>query len=127
MMSLTEPRVHMGQITGAEARALYAQNPVILLPMGSHEDQGPHAPMGDYLLAEKIAELAAVRAVFGDELPVLTSNKWLIGHTLGASAALSLAFAIDLLHGEPAPRYPYPVPFAQRDGAGPVQIGRAHV
>lgn len=30
--------------------------------MGSHEDQGPHAPMGDYLLAEKMAELAALRA-----------------------------------------------------------------
>jgi creatinine amidohydrolase len=52
----------MGTITGHEARELYAQNPVILLPMGSHEDQGPHAPMGDYLLAEKIAELAAIRA-----------------------------------------------------------------
>jgi 3-oxoacyl-[acyl-carrier-protein] synthase II len=59
------------------------------------------------------AELAAVRALFGDDLPVLTSNKWLIGHTLGASASLSLAFAVDLLGGEPVPRYPYPVPFTQ--------------
>ena len=62
MASLTNPKVHMGTITGGEARELYAQNPVVLLPMGSHEDQGPHAPMGDYLLAEKIAELAALRA-----------------------------------------------------------------
>lgn len=62
MVSVTSPKVHMGAITGGEARALYPSNPVILLPMGSHEDQGPHAPMGDYLLAEKIAELAAVRA-----------------------------------------------------------------
>jgi 3-oxoacyl-(acyl-carrier-protein) synthase len=62
------------------------------------------------------AEIAAIRAVFGDDLPVLASNKWLIGHTLGASAALSLAFAVDLLRGEPAPRYPYPVPFAPREG-----------
>jgi len=59
---LTEPKVHMGTITGGEARELLAQKPVILLPMGSHEDQGPHAPMGDYLLAEKMAELAALRA-----------------------------------------------------------------
>jgi creatinine amidohydrolase len=58
----TEPKVHLGTITGGEARETLAQNPVILLPMGSHEDQGPHAPMGDYLLAEKIAELAAIRA-----------------------------------------------------------------
>ena len=61
-MDVTKPKVHMGMITGGEARELYRQNPVILLPMGSHEDQGPHAPMGDYLLAEKIAELSAVQA-----------------------------------------------------------------
>lgn len=62
MAGKTEPLVHMGAVTGAEARAILAENPVILLPLGSHEDQGPHAIMGDYLLAEKIAELAAVRA-----------------------------------------------------------------
>jgi creatinine amidohydrolase len=62
MAQHTTPKVHMGTLTGGEGRALYAQNPVILLPMGSHEDQGPHAPMGDYLLAEKIAELAAIKA-----------------------------------------------------------------
>ncbi len=62
MVTKTTPKVHMGTITGGEARELYPTNPVILLPMGSHEDQGPHAPMGDYLLAEKIAELAALRA-----------------------------------------------------------------
>lgn len=62
MMNVTDPKVHMGMITGGEAKALMPTNPVILLPMGSHEDQGPHAPMGDYLLAEKIAELAAIRA-----------------------------------------------------------------
>ena len=62
MPSKTDPLVHMGTITGGQAREILAENPVILLPMGSHEDQGPHAPMGDYLLAEKIAELAALRA-----------------------------------------------------------------
>lgn len=62
MVMLTKPKVHMGTITGGESREILPKNPIILLPMGSHEDQGPHAPMGDYLLAEKIAELAAVRA-----------------------------------------------------------------
>jgi creatinine amidohydrolase len=62
MAAKTNPAVHMGTITGGEARALLAEDPVILLPLGSHEDQGPHAPMGDYLLAERIAELAAIRA-----------------------------------------------------------------
>jgi creatinine amidohydrolase len=62
MMELHDPKIHMGQITAGEARDLYAANPVILLPMGSHEDQGPHGPMGDYLLAEKVAELIAIKA-----------------------------------------------------------------
>src|SRR5687767_6690722 len=62
MAAKTSPQVHMGTITGGVAREILANNPIILLPMGSHEDQGPHAPMGDYLLAEKIAELAACRA-----------------------------------------------------------------
>ena len=62
MAARTDPLVHMGAITGGEAREIRAAKPVILLPLGSHEDQGPHAPMGDYLLAEKIAELAAIRA-----------------------------------------------------------------
>ncbi|KRD96133.1 creatininase [Bosea sp. Root381] len=62
MPAKTDPLVHMGTITGGEARDILKDNPVILLPLGSHEDQGPHAPMGDYLLAEKIAELAAIQA-----------------------------------------------------------------
>ncbi len=62
MATTTAPKVHMGTLTGDEGREVYARNPVILLPMGSQEDQGPHAPMGDYLLAEKIAELAALEA-----------------------------------------------------------------
>src|SRR3954447_26957768 len=62
MAANTTPKVHMGTLTGGEGRELYARRPIVLLPMGSHEDQGPHAPMGDYLLAEKIAELAAIRA-----------------------------------------------------------------
>ena len=62
MATTTTPKVHMGHITGGEAREILPKNPIILLPMGSHEDQGPHAPMGDYLSAEKVAELIALRA-----------------------------------------------------------------
>jgi creatinine amidohydrolase len=57
-----KPEIRMGRLTGADARRIMKTNPVILLPMGSQEDQGPHAPMGDYLLAERLAELAAHRA-----------------------------------------------------------------
>jgi creatinine amidohydrolase len=55
-------KVYLAQLTGDEARDILAQNPVILLPMGSHEDQGPHAPMGDYLCADEMARRIALRA-----------------------------------------------------------------
>jgi creatinine amidohydrolase len=55
-------KIRMGEITAGEARELLAKRPVLLLPLGSHEDQGPHAPMGDYLAAERMAELIAARA-----------------------------------------------------------------
>jgi creatinine amidohydrolase len=41
---------------GAVAFAKIASTaPVILLPLGSHEDHGPHLPMGDFRLAELLA------------------------------------------------------------------------
>ena len=49
------PKFRIAELTGGEMRALAARRPVILLPLGSHEDQGPHAPMGDYLSAEAVA------------------------------------------------------------------------
>ncbi|HEX5327757.1 MAG TPA: creatininase family protein [Acetobacteraceae bacterium] len=56
------PKLRLSELTGGEAREELARNPVILLPMGSHEDQGPHAPMGDWMLADAIAERIAGRA-----------------------------------------------------------------
>ena len=40
------------------------------------------------------SEIRAIQKVFGADLPPLTSNKWIIGHTLGASGAMSLELAI---------------------------------
>ena len=61
-------KYRMGELTGGEAREIAARNPVILLPLGSHEDQGPHAPMGDYLSAERVAEhIAAAATAAGTE------------------------------------------------------------
>ncbi len=62
MSAATVSKIRMCELTGGEAREVLARRPVILLPMGSHEDQGPHAPMGDYLSAERMAELIAQRA-----------------------------------------------------------------
>lgn len=40
------------------------------------------------------SEYNAIRKVFGATLPALTSNKWIIGHSLGASGGLSIEMAI---------------------------------
>ncbi|UOR06171.1 beta-ketoacyl-ACP reductase [Hymenobacter aerilatus] len=62
----------------------------------------PGTPAGD------AAELAAVQTVFSGSPPLLLSNKWLVGHTLGASAALSLDFALQILATQQWPVAPFP-------------------
>jgi len=57
------------------------------------------------------SELNALRDVFGDSLPILTSNKWILGHTLGASGALGIEYALYALRTQRYADYPYPVPF----------------
>lgn len=44
------------------------------------------------------SELLAIQKVFKDHRPALTSNKWIIGHTLGASGAMSLEMAVLMLN-----------------------------
>ncbi|QNF35613.1 beta-ketoacyl-ACP reductase [Adhaeribacter swui] len=55
------------------------------------------------------AEITAIKSVFGENIPLLTSNKLLIGHTLGASAALSLEYAVWILENQKFLKFPYPV------------------
>ena len=43
------------------------------------------------------SELLAIEKVFKNHQPALTSNKWIIGHTLGASGAMSLEMALLML------------------------------
>lgn len=43
------------------------------------------------------AEMRAIESVFGNTLPLLTCNKWKLGHTFGASGALSLEMALLML------------------------------
>ena len=57
------------------------------------------------------AELSAIRTVFRDRLPILTSNKWILGHTLGASGALGIEYALSILRSQHWVEYPYPTPF----------------
>lgn len=41
-----------------------------------------------------LTELRAIEKVFGLDIPLLTTNKWKIGHTFGASGTLSLELAL---------------------------------
>lgn len=41
-----------------------------------------------------LTEYRAIQKVFGTDLPLLTTNKWKIGHTFGASGILSMEMAI---------------------------------
>lgn len=43
------------------------------------------------------SEINAIKSVFGKEPPALTSNKWIIGHSLGASGGMSLEMAIMMM------------------------------
>ncbi|MBB6612096.1 beta-ketoacyl-ACP reductase [Pontibacter sp. Tf4] len=57
------------------------------------------------------AELHAIQAVFGADLPAVITNKHLLGHTLGASGALSIQFALYLLQlTEKLKQYSFPYP-----------------
>ncbi len=44
-----------------------------------------------------LAEYNAIQAVFGNAIPALTTNKWKIGHTFGASGMLNLELAVLML------------------------------
>lgn len=44
-----------------------------------------------------LTELRAIEKVFGAKIPLLTTNKWKIGHTFGASGILSLELALLML------------------------------
>lgn len=55
-----------------------------------------------------LSEIKAIQAIFGDEIPAVTSNKWKIGHTFGASGTLSLELAVFMLEHQEF----VPVPFS---------------
>jgi len=65
-------KLQMQDLTAQEARDNLTGDAVILLPMGSLEDQGVHAPMGDYLAAEQVA-LDMARAARGHGVPTFVA------------------------------------------------------
>jgi len=53
------------------------------------------------------SELNAIRKVFGNQVPALTSNKWKLGHALGASGGLSVEMAILMLQHQTLVESPF--------------------
>lgn len=56
------------------------------------------------------SEVNAIKKVFGEKTPFLTTNKWKLGHTFGASGLLSLELALLMLKNQQV----IAVPFAEK-------------
>ena len=54
-----------------------------------------------------LSEYKAIQSVFKNNCPALTSNKWKIGHTFGASGALSIELAVLMLQHQKFIGVPY--------------------
>jgi len=57
--------------------------------------------------AGDLTEYKAIQKVFGGDLPMLTTNKWKIGHTFGASGMLSIEMAILMMQHQEFIGVPY--------------------
>jgi 3-oxoacyl-(acyl-carrier-protein) synthase len=67
------------------------------LPLSAIDAIVMHAPgtiKGD------LSEYKAIQKVFGNQLPLLTTNKWKLGHTFGTSGLLSLELAVLMLQDQ---------------------------
>lgn len=55
------------------------------------------------------SEIKAIQKVFGKDIPAITTNKWKVGHTFGASGMLSIEMAILMLKNQEFS----PIPFIE--------------
>jgi len=60
-----------------------------------------------------ITEMRAIEKIFGTEIPLLTTNKWKVGHTFGASGMLSIEMALLMMQHNQF----IPVPFIKQQKA----------
>ena len=54
-----------------------------------------------------LSEMKAIEKIFGSNIPLLTTNKWKIGHTFGASGMLSIEMAILMMQNDFFIQVPY--------------------
>ena len=101
----TEPLTH-GASLSAEATCLQRSMQMAMagVPPESIDAVVMHAPG---TLKGDRSEFRAIQQVFGRKLPALTTNKWKIGHTLGASGLLSLEMAVLMLQKQEFIGIPY--------------------
>jgi 3-oxoacyl-(acyl-carrier-protein) synthase len=69
-----------------------------------------------------MSEYKAIQKVFGSNMPSLTTNKWKVGHTFGASGMLSIELGVVMLQHQKF----VPVPFAEHQET-PKQLKRIMV
>lgn len=53
------------------------------------------------------AEINAIKKIFSSKIPSLTTNKWKVGHTLGASGMLNIEMAMHMLNKQQFISVPY--------------------
>lgn len=56
---MTARKAELCSMTWAEAAEAFKENPVILFPMGSIEQHGPHTPVGDYRYMTEVCRMVA--------------------------------------------------------------------
>ncbi|WP_435260680.1 beta-ketoacyl synthase N-terminal-like domain-containing protein [Tenacibaculum sp. nBUS_03] len=66
-----------------------------------------------------LSELKAIKKIFGEHIPFLTSNKWKLGHTFATSGLLSLELAVLMLQHQEC----IPVPFIKKQ-KNPVKVNK---
>jgi len=49
-------------MTWVEFKERITEDPIILIPLGSVEEQGPNVPMGDFMLTDRVADFVADKA-----------------------------------------------------------------
>lgn len=68
------------------------------------------------------SELKAIELLFGNDLPMLTTNKWKVGHTFGASGMLNIELAILMMQHQKFIRVPFAAPQKERKSIRKVLI-----
>lgn len=71
MDTVSTRKVNLERMTWKEVEEVFRSKPVVLIPMGSVEEHGPQAPVGDYRYTERMATAMAQAATNAVVLPTI--------------------------------------------------------